>query len=222
MFNEKLCFILPSYNEENTLINVIKEIQKFGKIIVVDDCSTDQTSSVLSGMEVTNIRNEVNLGYDLSLNIGFKKAIELNMDYAITIDADGQHHVDDAKKIINLLYRGNSIVRGKRKYLPRISEKLFSFYTNIFYNIFDPLCGLKGYNLNDCKNLDILNPNNIIGTKTLLNVKRKKLNIAEFEIKQIKRSDLPRYGSYLNANIKILKGLFNLILDDIFRLFKIR
>ena len=97
MFNEKLCFILPSYNEENTLINVIKEI-KIWKNNCCDDCSTDQTSSVLSGMEVTNIRNEVNLGYDLSLNIGFKKAIELKMDYAITIDADGQHHVDDAKK----------------------------------------------------------------------------------------------------------------------------
>jgi glycosyltransferase involved in cell wall biosynthesis len=221
MFNEKLCFILPSYNEEKTLINIIKEIKKFGKIIVVDDCSTDQTSSILSSLEVTNIRNEINLGYDLSLNVGFKKAIELNMDYAITIDADGQHDVDDAKKIINLLYSGNSIVKGKRKYLPRISEKFFSLYTNTFYNIFDPLCGLKGYNLKDCKGLDLLNPNNIIGTKTLLNVRRKKLNIAEFEIKQIKRSDVSRYGGFFNANIKIFKGLFNLILNDISNLFKI-
>tara|TARA_Y200000002_G_C22631225_1_gene642617 strand:- start:515 stop:1183 length:669 start_codon:yes stop_codon:yes gene_type:complete len=221
MFNEKLCFILPSYNEEKTLSNIIKELEKFGKIIVVDDCSTDQTSSVLSDLEVTNIRNEVNLGYDLSLNIGFKKAIDLNMDYAITIDADGQHDIGDAKKIINLLYNGNSIVKGKRKYLPRISEKIFSLYTKIFYNIFDPLCGLKGYNLEHCKNLDMLNPKNIIGTKTLLNVKREKLNIAEFEIKQIERSDFPRYGGSLNANIKIFKGLFNLILDDIFRLFRI-
>ena len=93
MFNEKLCFILPSYNEDNTLINVIKGIQKYGKIIVVDDCSTDQTSSILSGLEVINIRNEINLGYDLSLNIGFKKAFELNMDYAITIDSDGKMFV---------------------------------------------------------------------------------------------------------------------------------
>ena len=58
-------------------------------------------------------------------NIGFKKAIELNMDYAITIDADGLAMLRDAKKIINLLYSGNSIVRGRRKYLPRISEKFF-------------------------------------------------------------------------------------------------
>lgn len=221
MIDQKICFIIPAFNEQNTISEVIHKIQDYGDIIVVDDCSTDKTKEILSKLKVINVRHHNNLGYDLSLNTGFKKAYELNMNFAITIDADGQHDIKDAKKIIDLLHIGNSIVTGRRKYLPRFTEKMFSFYTKIFYNISDPLCGLKGYNLKDCKDFDILNPNNQIGTKILLNCKRKNLKIEEFEIKQINRVDSSRYGGSLKANIKIFKILFLLILKDLLRLFKI-
>ena len=66
-----------------------------------------------------------------------------------------------------------------------------------------------------------LNPNYQIGTKILLNCKRKNLKIEEFEIKLINRVDSSRYGGSLKANIKIFKILFLLILKDLLRLFKI-
>ena len=224
MSDEKICFIVPVFNEEDTISTVINEIKSLGniKIIVIDDCSTDRTSEIISNLDVICIRHENNMGYDFSLNTGFKKAYELDMNFAITIDADGQHHLEDAKKIIDLLLKGNSIVKGNRKLLPRLSEKIYSIYTKTFYDISDPLCGLKGYSLKDCKNFEILNPNNMIGTRVLLNCKRNKLQIADFEIKEVNRFGLSRYGGSFKANLKIFIILASLIFTDILRLLRIK
>ena len=221
MIDRQICFIIPAFNEQKTILNVIQGIEKFGHVIVIDDCSNDKTHEILSKLEISKIRNETNLGYGLSLNIGLKKAYELNMKFAITLDADGQHDVNDVIKIKNLLFSGNTIAYGKRKFLPRFSEKIFSFYTSYVYNISDPLCGLKGYNLEDCRDLGILDKNNQIGAKTLLNCRRKKLKIQQFEINHIIRADKSRFGGSLNANFKILKTLISLVLNDLLRLFKI-
>ena len=85
MIDQKICFIIPAFNEQNTISEVIYKIQDYGDIIVVDDCSTDKTKEILSKLKVINVRHNNNLGYDLSLNTGFKKAYELNMNFAITI-----------------------------------------------------------------------------------------------------------------------------------------
>ena len=78
MSDEKICFIVPVFNEEDTISTVINEIKSLGniKIIVIDDCSTDRTSEIISNLDVIRIRHENNMGYDFSLNIvNFQKAL---------------------------------------------------------------------------------------------------------------------------------------------------
>mgnify|MGYP003721605849 CR=1 FL=1 len=79
------------------------------------------------------------------------KAIDLNYDFAITFDADGQHVASDFKKFKNFINKGYDLILGERPYILRFSEKIGKL---IFFNkwgIKDPFCGFKGYNLKKVK-----------------------------------------------------------------------
>jgi glycosyltransferase involved in cell wall biosynthesis len=62
-------------------------------VALVDDGSTDDTSGLLTGLPVTLLRHERNLGKGAALKTGFSWAIESGFDGVVTIDADGQHDV---------------------------------------------------------------------------------------------------------------------------------
>lgn len=94
---DTICTIIPTYNNEGTILNVIGEVCAYCRnIIVVNDGCTDNTLSLLS--QVDNIHivdNGRNRGKGYALKAGFRRAMELGYDYAITIDADGQHSASD-------------------------------------------------------------------------------------------------------------------------------
>lgn len=97
------CVIIPTYNNELTLGRVIEEVRAFSDhIIVVNDGSTDSTSLILANFlsEIQLIEFSKNEGKGAALRAGLKKAFELDFDYAITIDSDGQHYADDIPEFV--------------------------------------------------------------------------------------------------------------------------
>jgi glycosyltransferase involved in cell wall biosynthesis len=218
--NKKICFIIPAYNEEKTISKIIKKLKKRGTVIVVDDCSEDLTNkeSINSGALV--IRHSKNLGYDKSLQTGFKKAIILKFNFAITIDADGQHDLKNVEKFYKYLKQGFLIVYGKRNEKGRFMEKLFSIYFFFFYGVKDPLCGLKGYNLIFYKEFDLISSENFVGTKMLINARKKRLKIKEVPIIEMNRKDESRFGGSLLGNFKILTLFIKVISKDILNIFQ--
>ncbi|MBW8522388.1 DUF2062 domain-containing protein [Chryseobacterium chendengshani] len=94
---KKICVLIPTYNNEKTLRRVIDGVLEYAKnIIVVNDGSTDSTSDILKNYsQITVIHLPENKGKGNGLKIGFRKAITLGFNYAITIDSDGQHYPDD-------------------------------------------------------------------------------------------------------------------------------
>jgi len=213
----KTCFIIPAYNEQNNISKVILALKKIGNVIVVDDCSQDQTGLISKKNEVIVIRHNKNYGYERALYSGFKKAKKLSFEYIITIDADGQHFIKDAKKILVLLHKNYAMVHGKRNQVQRFSEKIFALYTSFLYGIGDPLCGLKGYNLKICENYGLLDKKNGIGTNVLLNLKNNNIKTFEVKVSQKKRRDKTRFGGILRGNLKIFNVLFQLVAKDLFK-----
>jgi glycosyltransferase involved in cell wall biosynthesis len=91
------CVIIPTYNNQKTLQRAIDGVLNHTQnIIIVNDGSTDETFSILQKYtQLTQVHFSENKGKGVALREGFKKAKQLNYNFAITIDSDGQHFPDD-------------------------------------------------------------------------------------------------------------------------------
>ncbi|MBD3755861.1 MAG: glycosyltransferase family 2 protein [Gammaproteobacteria bacterium] len=84
--------IIPAYNEAQTIREVVKNaLQHTPHVIVVNDASQDATAQIVQQTAAILIEHTQNQGKAAALQSGFTKARQLNVDYAITLDGDGQH-----------------------------------------------------------------------------------------------------------------------------------
>jgi glycosyltransferase involved in cell wall biosynthesis len=111
-----LTVLIPAFNEEENIGQVIDEIRsKAGSIVdeilVVDDGSADRTSDVAMMHNARVIRLNSNRGYGRAIKVGYEKA---NSELVITVDADGQH---DPFDIINLFnhFSDTDLIIGNRE-----------------------------------------------------------------------------------------------------------
>ena len=115
----KLCVLIPAYNCEHVLPEVVKRIplsSKEDEIIVIDDASQDNTISVASSLErVYAMRNQANLGYGGTSQKLYQIALERGADFTINIHGDFGHRPEDVGNIDKELRSGNyDIVTGSR------------------------------------------------------------------------------------------------------------
>lgn len=101
----KVCVIIPTYNNEKSLGNVLESVLKYtDDVIVVNDGSTDSTPQILQSFaKIDVVSYPKNVGKGWALRQGFKRALERGYDNAITIDSDGQHFAEDLPKFIDKL-----------------------------------------------------------------------------------------------------------------------
>jgi len=91
----KFSFVIPVYNHEQEVCDVIKKALKLKvPVFVVDDGSTDSTFEKINKIkEINLLRHKINTGKGAALMTGWAEASKIT-DWAITIDADGQHNKD--------------------------------------------------------------------------------------------------------------------------------
>ena len=178
----KLCIIIPTYNNANTIAKVINDVKRYSEnIIIVNDGSTDNTQEIISKMSgIEIIAYNKNKGKGYALQQGFKYAIKKNFDFAITIDSDGQHFAEDIPTFINKLTKNKNILLiGARNMSQKgVPEK--SSFGNKFSNFWFKI--ETGLNMPDTQSGYRLYP--IYRYKNMLYFTRK----YEFEIEIIVRS----------------------------------
>ena len=126
----KVCVIVPTYNNCKTLKRVLDSVLLYtSNIIIVNDGSTDGTARILENYaQLVQIHFPKNRGKGLALRAGFKKAIELNYKYSITIDSDGQHFASDIPKFIDVLEKEEEVlIIGSRNMMQEGVPKKSSF-----------------------------------------------------------------------------------------------
>lgn len=207
MDRSKIGLVIPAYNESATIYDVVKAASEYGQPIVVNDCSNDDTAKLAKQAGAFVVDHLTNLGYDAALNSGFAKAAALDCQFIITLDADGQHNPKLIQNFIDELDKGVDVVLGVRSNKPRASEHLFALMTSVRFGIQDPLCGMKGYNIQAYNKLGHFDSYRSIGTELMLFAARNKLSMVQIPFKVGERQDAPRFGSSLKANIKILRAM---------------
>lgn len=115
--NGRFAVIIPAYNHASRIAAVVESTRPLGHpIFVVDDGSTDETAAVLEGLPGIHVlRHPVNQGKGAALINGMRAA-EKAADYAITLDADGQHNPAEATNLMTALaHAPGAIVIGRRE-----------------------------------------------------------------------------------------------------------
>jgi glycosyltransferase involved in cell wall biosynthesis len=99
--NQSVVIVIPVYNHGETVMDVVAKACRLGlPVIVMDDGSTDGGTEGLAALQgVDVLRHPINRGKGAALLTAFARAAE-TADWAITLDADGQHDPDDARKLM--------------------------------------------------------------------------------------------------------------------------
>ncbi len=162
----KILIILPAFNEEKslpTVVHTIREKVPYADILVVNDCSNDNTSSVARSLNVCTVDLPINLGVGGAMRTGFKYAVNNNYSWAVQVDSDGQH---DPKYIPQMLDKaieqnldivigarfageGNYKVRGLRWFAMLFLAKVLSIQTGV--KLTDVTSGFKLYSAKTLK-----------------------------------------------------------------------
>ena len=159
--------VIPVYNEEKNIEILLNEINlnlknyKNYEIIVVDDCSTDnsykQIQKFINKKTFENfnlLKNDKNNGQSYSIYFGIKKS---KFDTIVTIDADGQNNPIDIPKLLDYYLSNDRVclvggIRKKRKdsIIKIISSKLANFIRSRYLrdDCPDTGCSLKVFDKN--------------------------------------------------------------------------
>ena len=186
---------IPAYNEEKNIASIIVKLKKIAqKIIVCNDGSTDLTGEIAQKLGAVVINHPKNLGYGSGIRSIFQKAKEIDSDILVTFDADGQHQVEDIKKVIEPILKnkadiviGSRFLENKNVSAPeyrKIGIKLITKVTNstLKEKITDSQSGFRAYNKDVIKKLEPGDVGMGISTEILIKASSRGFKIAEVPI----------------------------------------
>jgi glycosyltransferase involved in cell wall biosynthesis len=204
----KLVILIPAFNEEKTISDVIKSIgTSFPKIneievLVIDDGSTDKTADVARSCGALVYSFTQNKGLAKAISYGFSKARERKADILVILDADNQYDPNEIPLLLDpILGKKADIVLGDRKimkldHMPlqkKIGNKLSSRVVSklMGQRINDAQTGFRAFNQDAINKLHIFSGYTYT-QETLLQAKYKGLKILEVPVAFRRRNDKSR------------------------------
>lgn len=200
----KVVCVIPAFNEEKTVRRVIEgAMAHVDEVVVVDDGSVDKTYEEAVDTKAIVIRHEENYGVGRATRTGIKKALNLNADLIVTLDADGEHDPDVIPKLVQTAVdKAKNIVVGSRfigqhtqaydmPMVNRISNKISTLLVNLLFGtrITDSQSGFRAYTRDVFKKVDGKKDNYLYQTEVLIKAILCGLSVTEVPIESVYRRD---------------------------------
>ncbi len=200
--------VIPVFNHEQTVADVVKRAMALNvPVVVVDDGSTDSTFERIKGIQGPWIlRHRLNRGKGAALMTGFSKAAEL-ADWAITLDADGQHDPEDARFLMRAIPEDlRPIVIGRRTGMQGADVPWTSRFGRGFSNFWvrmaggpaveDSQSGFRIYPLPECMHLDVKAKRFQFEVEILAKARWNRIPVVEAPVSVSYRTGTPRISHF--------------------------
>lgn len=220
----KIAVLIPCYNEEKTLADVINDFRKqlpHAEIYVFDNNSTDNTE-VVAKKAGAIVRREKRQGKGNVIRSMFR---QIEADVYVMVDGDGTYPADRVNELIEPVITGEAdMVIGSRmhalsksmfKPLNRIGNRLYILLLNTIFRvqITDLLSGYRAFSRRTVKSIPLLSRGFEIETELTVKTLERGYNILEIPVNHSARPE----GSH--SKIKVLSDGI-LIFNTIFALFR--
>ena len=207
--------VLPVYNEEGNILQVIEKILQVlpgetrdFEIILVDDGSTDKTAGILEKLKALDtqikiIRHPRNRGYGASLRSGFQKA---EKELIFMMDADQQFDILDIKRLVTFIEDYDIVIGSREKRRDSFYRSLFSSCFNFIVKFLfkirfqDINCGFKLFKREALQKMTLISTGGIISAEILM-----KASLQKLKIRQVPVNHYPRiYGQQTGASLRVI------------------
>lgn len=153
--------IMPAHNEAANIEPVLRELAQVAPpldIVVVDDCSQDDTARRAQALGARVLRLPCNLGYGGAVQTGFRYAVERGYEVGVLMDADGQHDPRGVASLLAVVEAGQADIAigsrfaGRLEYeagvVRRLGMKVFSSIVSriTHQKVTDPTSGFQAMN----------------------------------------------------------------------------
>lgn len=213
--------VVPAYNEEKTVASVLRGLLvhfKPEEIIVVNDGSWDRTGEIARSMGVRVLNHLINRGLGGALGTGIKYAILKGARAVVTFDADGQHRVEDALRVMRPVVEGKadfavgSRLKGDVSEMPFV-KRLGNFFLDVITATFagkyvsDSQSGLRCISRGCASKIRITCDRYAVSSELIIEAAKKGCRIAEVPIKAVYTKYSMKKGTNVFEGIKIAVNL---------------
>lgn len=225
--DKRVAVVIPAYNEGSQIIGVLAAIPAWvDHVLVVDDCSTDETPAVVQSRadedpRVELIRHERNRGAGAATSSGYRRAIEVRADVTAVLDGDGQMPIDELADIVDPVLRGecdfakaNRLASGEAweiiprvRYLGNAALTMLTKIASGYYGITDSQTGFTAIALPVLERLDL---DRLYPRYGYPNDRLVRLNVLKARVRDV--PSRPVYGVGERSTMKIWKVLFTISL----------
>jgi glycosyltransferase involved in cell wall biosynthesis len=219
--NDSVYVIIPVYNEGKVIQEVVEIVLKtFPNVVCVNDGSSDNSADEISKTKAHLINHPINLGQGGALQTGLDYALlDPKAKYFITFDADGQHSIEDAQRMLAELQKEHfDVILGSRfleknsaRNVPlkkRVLLKLAVWFTLITsgLELTDTHNGLRVFNRKAVEAIDITLPNMAHASEILTIIRQEELKYKEVPV-------TIHYSEYSMSKGQSMLNAVNIIFD---------
>ncbi|MCX6135476.1 MAG: glycosyltransferase family 2 protein [Ignavibacteriales bacterium] len=226
MYRKKcIAVVVPAYNEEKLIGRVVETMPRFvDHVVVVNDCSTDQTRGVLEKLRKSHpklvlIDHQQNRGVGGAIATGYKWARDNRVDVAAVMGGDAQMDPSELAKLVDPVVRGwTDYAKGNRlfsgdawKIIPRtryIGNSILSFLTKIASGYWHVADSQSGYTAISKKALQMIDWDEMYPRYGQPNDLLVRLNVFNFRVVDVPVT--PVYNIGEKSGIKLERIVFTL------------